>query len=123
MFWSLLFIVFVFLVQKVDSQPTTRIKIEKKFQISNFKIYKDRKLISGSSLKNTSVHQIVDCMMECTANSQCVSSNVNTTRNSQGLFDCTLFGDMDKYRNDTELIPTNGVDHYSLPVSSNYYND
>lgn len=73
-------------------------------------------LLSGKPLKTSNVTTVFDCLSDCSSNTQCVSTNVNTTRDGKGLFECVLL-DFDKYQSQANFSVVKGVDHYTLPVS------
>ena len=85
---------------------------------SNYVPFKGYRL-SGTPLKKFDVEWFFDCLIECTANDRCLSANVNTTINAEGLLECELL-DVDKYQaKNNNFVNAREIDHYALPVSLN----
>ncbi|KAK3732618.1 hypothetical protein QZH41_008262, partial [Actinostola sp. cb2023] len=84
------------------------------FLFGNFIQHEDYRLL-GTPLRNITVELFSDCLVECATDTRCLSTNVNTTHDVQGLFECVLLG-FDKYEHEENLTAVKGVDHYTFQI-------
>ncbi|XP_031567818.1 EGF-like repeat and discoidin I-like domain-containing protein 3 [Actinia tenebrosa] len=78
----------------------------------NFFHHKDHKLVAAT-LKDERVESSDECLVRCVQTHGCLSVNVNTTGDDQGLYVCELLAS-DKYENQSNFRPSKGIDHYSI---------
>ena len=74
-----------------------------------------KKVAQPSSIFKINVESFFDCLIECSASTRCLSTNVNTTSDAQGMLECELL-DIDKYQHEKNFTKVMGIDHYVLPV-------
>lgn len=86
------------------------------FLSGNFASHKNQKLFGGK-LKDAKVESSDECLIECVQTRDCLSVNFNTTGDEQGLFVCEILA-TNKFENQSNFRPSEGIDHYTIAVSS-----
>ncbi|KAK3698429.1 hypothetical protein QZH41_001194 [Actinostola sp. cb2023] len=107
------FVLWFGLLQVVAAQPSTR-GDSNGILFGNFIQHEGYRLL-GTPLRNITVASFSDCLLECATDTRCLSTNVNTTHDVEGLFECVLLG-FDKYEHEENLTAVKEVDHYALPI-------
>ena len=87
------------------------------FSFGNFLPHENYTLSMAEKLKEERVKSSDDCLIRCVQTNRCVSTNVNTTRDDEGLYACELLAS-DKYENTSKFRASKGFDHYSIAVSN-----
>src|SRR6056300_1457513 len=91
----------------VSSEPSIRGETDG-ISFINFVQHTDHKL-DGKPFKKT-LASFFDCLIECTVEGRCLSININTTSDDQGLSECVLL-DSEKHEYLEKFTPAKGIDH------------
>lgn len=113
------FYVFAGLVQVIAftrvvySEPPIRGKKDG-ISFTNFVQHTNHKL-DAKPLKTAILASELDCLTECNVEGRCLSVNFNTTNDECNLLDTEIHEYLEKF------TPTNGTDHFSMPVGLLFY--
>jgi len=92
--------------------------VENGVYFAKIKVFKNKSLGGKAPFRILGLNTINECLVECTGDLKCLSININTTRNHDGLYACALL-DVQRFsgENGTTFTKLNGIDHYSIPVN------